>query len=212
MSGTLKNNYPCLSRREFLTTAVGAGGATLLGPAWLKAVGDGIDPRIARVMSGTIGIDMRNHVYPAGTEPHPQHDQPRRQEEQQQAPALFLAEELKRSGLNAVCASFVLDFAPNDKPDEARDNFLRWLTAIDAQLEKGHIHRALSLQDLQAAHDHGYPTIVQAVEGAQFIEGYLDRVQEAYKRGVRHLQLLHQKDDMVSPLGDTNTAPLTLAV
>jgi membrane dipeptidase len=212
----LKNNYPGASRREFLTTAVGASGATLLRPAWLKAVGDGIwrpgnvDPRVAQVMSGTIGIDMHIHVYPAGTEPHPQHDQPRRKEEQPQAPDLLLAEELKRSGLTAVCASFVLDFAPNDKPDDARDNFFRWLTAIDAQLEKGQIHRALSLQDLQAAHDHGHPTIVQAVEGAQFIEGHLDRVQGAYKRGVRHLQLLHQKDDMVSPLGDTNTAPAHL--
>ena len=49
----------------------------------------------------------------------------------------FLAEELKRSGLTAVCASFVLDFAAYDKPGDARNNFLRWLTAIDAQLERG---------------------------------------------------------------------------
>ena len=77
----LKNNYPSLSRREFLTTAAGAGGAMLLGPAWLNAAADGVDPRVAQVMSGTIGIDMHNHVYPAGTEPHPQHGQPRPQEE-----------------------------------------------------------------------------------------------------------------------------------
>jgi hypothetical protein len=44
----LKNNCPSLSRREFLTTAVGAGGAMLLGPAWLSAAGDGVDPRVAR--------------------------------------------------------------------------------------------------------------------------------------------------------------------
>ncbi len=97
-------------------------------------------------MSGTISIDMHNHVYPAGTEPHPQRGQPRRQEEQQQAPGLSLAEELKESGLAAVCASFVLDFAANEKTGDARDNFLRWLTAIDAELEKGHIRRALKLK------------------------------------------------------------------
>ncbi len=207
-----ENNSPSISRREFLTTAVGASGATLLGPTWLNAAGDGIDPRIAQVMSRTVGIDMHNHVYPAGTEPHPQHGppqggQPQRQEEQQQAPGLLLAEEIKRSGLTAVCASYVLDFAQNDKPGDARDNFLRWLTAIDAQLEKEHMHRALNLKDLQAAHDHGHPTIVQTVEGAQFIEGHLDRVEEVYKRGVRHLQLLHMRDDMVSPLGDVITSP-----
>ncbi len=207
MSGMLKKGYPSLSRREFLTTAVGAGGAMLLGPAWLSAAGDGVDPRVAQVMSGTIGIDMHNHVYPPGTEPHPQRSQPPRQEEQQPASDLSVAEELKRSGLTAVCASFVLDFAANNKPGDARDNFLRWLTAIDAQLEKGHIHRALNLKDLRAAHDHGQPTIVQTVEGAHFIEGHLDRVEEVYKRGVRDLQLLHERDDMVSPLGDTNTTP-----
>ena len=210
MSSVLKNKYPSLSRREFLTTAVGAGGAMLLGPAWLNAAGDRVDPRLAQVMSGTIGIDMHNHVYPAGTEPHPQNGQPRRQEEQQQAPELFLAPELKRSGLTAVCASFVLDFAPHDKPGDERDNFLRWLTAIDVQLAKGHIHRALNLKDLQAAHDHGQPTIVQSVEGSHFIEGHLDRVEEVYKRGVRHLQLLHERDDMVSPLGDVITSPAHL--
>ncbi len=175
----------------------------LLAPAWLNAA-DGVDPRVAQVMSRTIGIDMHNHVYPAGTEPRPQRGQPQ-QEEQQQAPGLFLAEELKRSGLTAVCASFVLDFAPNNKPGDARENFLLWVTAIDAQLEKGHIHRALNLKDLQAAHDHGPPTIVQTVEGSHFIEGHLDRVEEVYKRGLRHVQLLHERDDMVSPLGDTNT-------
>lgn len=31
-------------------------------------------------------------------------------------------------------------------------------------------------------------------------------MEEVYKRGVRHLQLLHERDDLVSPLGDTNTA------
>lgn len=170
MNGVLKTNFPGLSRRAFLTTAAGAGGVMLLSSSGLNAADDEVDLRVARVMSGIIGIDMHNHVYPAGTEP--QRGQPRRQEEQQQAPGLSLAEELKRSGLTAVCASFVLDFARNEKPGDARDNYLRWLTAIDAQLEKGHIRRALNLKDLQSAHDHGQPTIVQTVEGSHFIEGH----------------------------------------
>jgi membrane dipeptidase len=181
----------------------------LLRPAWLSAAAEGVDPRVAQVMARTVGIDMHNHVYPAGTEPHP-HGQPPRQEEQQQGPDLSIADELKQSGLTAVCASYVLDFAQNDKPGDAQENFLRWLTAIDAQLEKSHMHRALNLKDLQAAHDLGRPTIVQTVEGAQFIEGHLDRVEVAYKRGVRHLQLLHMRDDMVSPLGDVITSPAHL--
>jgi membrane dipeptidase len=126
MSGMLKDDERSLSRREFLTTAVGAGGAMLLGQAWMNAAADGVDQRLAQVMSRTIGIDMHNHVYPAGTESHPQHGQPSQQDEPTQAPGLSVAGELKRSGLTAVCASFVLDFAPNTKPGDARDNFLHW--------------------------------------------------------------------------------------
>jgi membrane dipeptidase len=207
--GVLMKTSCRFSRRDFLTTAVGAGGAMLLGPAWLNAASEAVDPRVAQVMSRTIGIDMHNHVYPPGTEPHP-HGQPPQQEEQPHAPDLSIGEELKRSGLTAVCASFVLDFAPSKQPGDARDSYLRWLTAMDAQLEKGHIHRALTLKDLQAAHQHGQPTVVQTAEGAQFIEGHLDRVEEVYQRGVRNLQLLHERDDMVSPLGDVITAPAHL--
>jgi membrane dipeptidase len=206
----LKNGRQGHSRRGFLTSAVGAGGAMLLGPGWLNAAADEVDPRVAKVISGIIGIDMHNHVHPAGTESHPQQGPPGRQEEQKQTPALSMAEELKQSGLTAVCASYELDFAQNKKPGDAQDNFLGWLTAIDAQLEKDHMRRALNLKDLQAAHDHGQPTIVQSVEGAMFIEGRLERVEEAYQRGVRHLQLLHQQDDMVSPLGDVITSPAHL--
>lgn len=201
----LKTIYPGLSRREFLTTALGAGGAMLLQPAWLNAAADRVDPRVARVMSRTIGIDMHNHVYPTGTEPGPQAGVT----PEKDVPELLLADEIKRSGFAAVCASFVLDFATNGKGDP-RENFLRWLTAIDAQLDKGHIHRSLNLKDLESAHDHAQPTIVQSVEGAQFIEGHLDRITEVYKRGVRHLQLLHEHDDKVTPLGDVVTGPAHL--
>ena len=104
---------------------------------------------------------MHNHVYPPGTEPHPQRGPqgggPQggpQQPEQPQCPELFIADELKQSGLTAVCASFVLDFARNEKPGDARTNFLHWLDAIDAQLDEGHIGRALTLNDLQAAHDY----------------------------------------------------------
>lgn len=221
----MKNIGSKFSRRGFLTTAAGAGGAVLLGSGRLNAAGDEVDSRVAKVLSETIGIDMHNHVYPRGTEPHPHfgpppgspsgsprgvlHAGPPRQDDKP-GPELFLLDELKRSGFTAVCASYVLDFAQNDKAGDARENLLRWLTVIDAQLEKGHIRRALTLSDLQAAHEHEKPTIVQTVEGAQFIEGHLDRVEEVYKRGLRSLQLLHMRDDMVSPLGDLNTDPAHL--
>ncbi len=213
----MKNISSGFGRREFLTTAMRASGAMALGSTWLCTGAEAIDPRIEQVLSKTIGIDMHNHVYPAGTEPHPHFGPPQSgprpggppppRQEDKPGPELSLMDELMKSGLTAVCASYVLDFAQNDKPGDARENLLRWFTAIDAQLDKGHIRRALTLKDLQASHDQGKPTIVQTVEGAMFIEGHLDRVEEVYKRGLRHLQLLHMRDDMVSPLGDLNTDP-----
>lgn len=170
-------------------------------------------------------IDMHNHVYPAGTEPHPQRGappggrgpggsphpegRPHRQEprppDDQPTLTLSLAEELARSGLTAVCTSFVLDFARNEKPGDARANFLAWLSAIDAELARGGVKRALTPADLENAHRRRAPVLIQTVEGAHFIEGQIDRVDEAHARGLRHLQLLHDKDDLVAPLGDTNT-------
>ena len=62
------------------------------------------------------------------------------------------------------------------------------LTAIDAELEKGRVSRALTLKDLQTAHARGQNAIVQSVEGAHFIEGKIERIEEVYKRGLRDLQ------------------------
>jgi hypothetical protein len=122
-------------------------------------VDPGLDPRVAPIASRSIGIDMHNHLSPAGTEPRRQQDQPPHEEEQQQGPDPSLAEELKRSLLAAVCASCVMDFGPKGKPGAARDTLRRWLTATDRQLKKGHMHRALNLKDLEAAHDHRQPTL-----------------------------------------------------
>ncbi len=54
------------TRREFLTAAVGASAAVSLAPEWLRAQAETEDPRVAEVLSGTIGIDMHNHVTPGG--------------------------------------------------------------------------------------------------------------------------------------------------
>jgi membrane dipeptidase len=51
----------------------------------------------------------------------------------------------------------------------------------------------------------GAPAVVIAAEGADFLEGRLDRVEEAYRRwALRHLQLTHYR---VNELGDIQTEP-----
>jgi len=54
--------------------------------------------------------------------------------------------------------------------------------------------------DCQAAEDPGPPVRgLLAVEGSDFLEGRIDRVQEAFDRGIRSLQLVHYR---VNELGD----------
>ena len=182
-----------LSRRGFVTTAT----SVFLAPVWIdRALGQTVDPRVPKVLASTLAIDMHNHVYPGGTQQGARGGDP--------GPALSFADELKLSGLTAIGAGFALDRAGNVKPGDARVNFLKWLDAIDAELEKARVSRALTLKDLRTAHDRGQKAIVQTVEGAHFIEGRVERIEEVYKRGLRSLQLLHDNNDMVAPLGDIN--------
>ena len=201
-------NTGIFSRRRFVTTGASTGAAALLGRTWRDAVAESADPRLAKVISSTIAIDMHNHVYPAGISqsrgpgawggPFGQQQEPAQDSE------LSLEKELNQAGLTAVCAAYELDFTPINKPGDARDNYLRWIAALDRQLEREHLHRAFNLKDLQVAHETRRPVIIHGVEGSQFIEGKLERVEDVYKRGLRHLQLLHDRDDLVARLGDTD--------
>lgn len=195
-----------ISRRKFLATAAGVGGAALLGPAWLEAAAEADDARLAQAKAKTVAIDMHNHVFsgaaglgsPMGRLPEPEPGQP------------LLSEQLKQAGLTAVVAGYKIPFDPNAKPGETHQKLLSYFAVMDQLLEREHMRRALSVKDLEAAHRNDQPTVVQAIEGAQFLEGHLERIEVAYKRGLRHLQLLHDNDDPVKPQGDVDSKPAHL--
>ena len=61
-----------------------------------------------------------------------------------------------------------------------------------------------TVRSVAAAESPGPPVRGQlAVEGCDFLEGRLDRVQEAFDRGIRSLQLVHYR---INELGDIQTA------
>lgn len=182
------------SRREFLTALTIAGaGASLLGRQAAWAV-DGPDPRVAAIVAATLGIDTHNHVdVPLTTAEVP-------------GPPLELTSELKLSGLAAICLTFAVDYQELKNPGDAYERFLNGLSALDQQLQRNHLTRALNLTDLQAAHKKHQPTVIQSIEGGHFLEGKLERLRTAYDRGLRHLGLLHDHDASV-PLGDVFTNP-----
>ncbi len=184
------------SRRHFLQTAGAAGTAMLLGPAFLRAA-DEPDPRVAALVAKTIGVDTHNHI----DVPLIAADVP--------GPDLDLAGEMKRSGLSAICATFAVDYQRLGVPGLAYERFQNALKSMDVQLTRNKMRRALNLQELQAAHDQGQPTIIQAVEGAHFLEGKLERLEAVYGRGLRLLDLFHDHDAEPA-LGDLYTVPAHL--
>lgn len=177
------------SRRQFLSTAM-----TVVAGITLRArpgrAADAADPRVADIVSTTIGIDTHNHV-----------DVPLTAAEMP-GPDIDLSFEMKRSGLSAICMTFATDYQPGD----AYDRFQKGLAAMDRQLELNGMKRSLTVADLRNAHSNRQPTVIQAVEGCHFLQGHLERVEEAYGRGLRHLGLLHDSDASV-PLGDVYTNP-----
>jgi membrane dipeptidase len=183
---------PC-SRREFLTAVAGMSATMVLRSHEAQAADD-VDPRVAELVASAIGIDAHNHI-----------DVPLTAAEVP-GPDLDLAGEMKRSGLSAICATFAVDRQRLGEPGIAYDRFLNAMKSMDAQLALNHMQRALTLKDLKSAHDKGQPAVVQAVEGGHFLEGKLERVEEAHKRGLRVLGLLHD-NDASPPLGDIYTAP-----
>lgn len=188
------DSKPTWSRRNFLQAVTGTGAAMLLSPltGWIAA--DDIDPRVAAIVAATMGIDTHNHIdVPLTTAELP-------------GPDIDLAGELKRSGLAAICMTFALDYQRLDQPGQAYERFLNGLSVMDQQLAKNNMKRALNLADIKAAHKKQQPIVIQSIEGCHFLEGQAERVEVAYKRGMRHLGLLHDNDASV-PLGDVYTNP-----
>ncbi len=181
------------SMRSFISAISGTGAMIILNPLWSIA-DDKEDPGVAAIVAQTIGIDTHNHM-----------DVPFKAEDFN-AQNYDLIGELKKSGLSAMCMTFCVDRPDLTKDGEAFERFILSLDEMDEMLKINNLKRALNLPDLQKAHKEKKPIVIQSVEGGHFIEGKLERIEVAYKRGLRHLGLLHDNQSSV-PLGDIYTNP-----
>ena len=77
------------------------------------------------------------------------------------------------------------------EPGELYNHHLERLSWMDEMVANHGLHRALTAADLEAAHNAGQPAIVMDIEGLDFLEMKLERLEEAHQRGVRHAQLVH---------------------
>jgi membrane dipeptidase len=181
------------SRRMFIATLTGATASVLLNPLSCWA-GTALDPRVTSIIAKCIGVDTHNHIdIPFGIG-HVSGEK------------IELAAEIKTSGLSAICMTFQVDRPALTKEGEAYERFIFSLDEMDRILRDNQMKRALNLSDLKQARKAGKSVVIQSVEGGHFLEGKIERLETAYKRGLRHLGLLHDNQFSV-PLGDIYTDP-----
>ncbi len=132
------------------------------------------------------------------------------------APFTPVAEPMRDGGMAVICLATVTDSpvteitgrriaayrepAPGELYAWSKLAFARLLEMVRSQ----NLRIVRDGASLDAARQDG-PSVVIASEGADFLEGHLERVDEAYHAyTLRHLQLTHYR---VNELGDIQTAP-----
>ena len=158
------------------------------------------------VLRKTISVDVHTHGGKTGiTSKAPPNDD--------------LAKAMRAGSLAAACLADVPDspiLARNEagalaavrtpEPGELNRHHLERLAWMDEIVANHGLRRALSASDLEAAHNTGRPAIVADVEGLDFLDGKLERLEEAHQRGIRHLQLVHYTPN---DIGDFQTGAIT---
>ncbi len=181
------------SRRIFLTRLSTAGIALALNPISSWAVEEQ-DPKIKNIVTRIMGIDAHNHM-----------DLPFNKAEFK-GQKYELAGELKNSGFTAIAMTFCVDRPALTKEGEAWERFITTLDEMDEILKENGLTRVLKAADLKEAYSKNKQIVIQSVEGGHFIEGRLERIEIAYKRGLRHIGLMHDGQSS-PPMGDIYTDP-----
>ncbi len=126
-----------------------------------------------------------------------------------------IAAPMRAGGMGAVCLAMVADggtirTTPDGRirpfrdpaPGELRDRGARKFDAILRLVRNEGLRVIATAADLRATRP-GSPGVIVASEGADFLEGRIDALDEAWRRWtLRHLQLTHYR---VNPLGDIQT-------
>jgi membrane dipeptidase len=174
-------------------TSVGAMLAGEVGPRGSTAAARTAETASAAldVLRKSISIDVHTHGGKTGiTSKAPPNDD--------------LADAMRAGSLAVACladvpdgpvlgrnAEGVLAALRTPKPGELYRHHLERLAWMDEMVTNHGLRRALCAADLEAAHKTGQPAIIADVEGLDFLEAKLERLEEAHQRGIRHLQLVH---------------------
>ena len=131
-------------------------------------------------------------------------------------PFVPLAAPMRAGGMNVICLAIVTDTTVT-RVSANRKRFEAWREPAPGELyalgqaEFARAHRLVAREQMQVVTDAASlssrgsagPCVIIAAEGADFLEGNLERVDEAYTvHQLRHLQLTHYR---VNELGDIQT-------
>ena len=191
---------PLASVGVMLAGGVGPAGSTVAARAAETAAA------ALAVLRGSISVDVHSHGGHTGiTSKAP--------------PNGDLAQAMRAGSLAVACLADVPDWpvlgrgaagglaatrAP--EPGELYRYHLDRLAWMDELVAAHGVRRALSAADLEAAHRAGEPAIIADVEGLDFLDGKLERLEEAHQRGIRHVQLVHYTPN---DIGDFQTGAVT---
>jgi len=89
------------------------------------------------------------------------------------------------------------------KAGEAYQNHTQQLAALQEMVSSGLVMQALNPDDLKSAKAAGRPAAVFASEGGDFLEDNIDRLEEAWRAGIRSIALVHYH---INHIGDIQTA------
>ena len=135
------------------------------------------------------------------------------------SPSDDIARGMRAGGLAILClasvpdgpllgrnAAGVLGVVREMPPGSLYRYHLERIAWMDELVAKHGIRRALTVADLKAAHAAGQPAIILDTEGLDFLEKKLERLEESYQRGLRHMQLVHYTPN---DIGDFQTGAVT---
>jgi membrane dipeptidase len=103
-------------------------------------------------------------------------------------------------------AAGILAAVRTPEPGLLYKHHLERLAWVDEMVANHRLRRAVTAADLEAAHAAGQPAIIMDIEGLDFLEMKLERLEEAHQRGVRHAQLVHYTPN---DIGDFQTGAVT---
>ena len=134
-------------------------------------------------------------------------------------PSQELAQSMAAGSIAVVCladvpdgpilgrnAQGVLGVVRQPQPDELYRYHLNRLDWLDQLVAKYGVRRVLTVADAKAAHAAGQPAVILDIEGLDFLERKLERLEESYQRGVRTMQLVHYTPN---DIGDSQTGTVT---